>query len=158
MTSQPFIDSIRFRFILATSFKHPPPNPTEIPQWDGIVFDQEEIRALWHKPTPDLDGWMRAAATARPGAKRDTLIGDSGRKPVAQLGRPSLLPAYFAALRDGWPQAGPGQRPMSWRQSGVDAGQGTECLCARSLLVNRRSNLALTQFWCSSYSAPINLA
>jgi hypothetical protein len=24
--------------------------------------------------------------------------------------------------------------------------------------VNRRSNLALTQFWCSSYSAPINLA
>jgi hypothetical protein len=24
--------------------------------------------------------------------------------------------------------------------------------------VNRRSNLALTQIWCNSYSAPINLA
>jgi hypothetical protein len=30
---------------------------------------------------------------------------------------------------------------------------------ARKLLVNRRSNLALTQFWCSCvYSAPISLA
>jgi hypothetical protein len=59
-----------------TSFKRPPTSPTDIPQWDGIVFYEEEIRALWHKPTPDLDEWMRAAAAARPDDKRDTLIGD----------------------------------------------------------------------------------
>lgn len=57
------------------TFMHPA-SPQWIPQWRKIVFVQDEIRALWPKPTPDLDQWMRDSVAARPEEKRDSHISD----------------------------------------------------------------------------------
>lgn len=59
-----------------SSVKHPT-SPLNIPQWDGVIFEEGEIRALWPKPRPDLDEWMRTAATARPGDKKDAPVEDA---------------------------------------------------------------------------------
>jgi hypothetical protein len=58
-----------------TTFMHPA-SPQNIPQWNGIVFLEKEIRALWPKPMPDLDKWMMHSVTTRPDEKRDSRISD----------------------------------------------------------------------------------
>jgi hypothetical protein len=57
------------------TFMHPA-SPQNIPTWRGIVFFKDEICALWPKPTPDLDQWMRHSVATGPDEKRDSRIGD----------------------------------------------------------------------------------
>lgn len=58
-----------------TTFMHPA-SPQNIPQWRGIVFIQDEIRALWPRPMPDLDEWMKHSLASRPEEKRASHISD----------------------------------------------------------------------------------
>jgi hypothetical protein len=51
-------------------FMHPS-SPQNIPLWRGIVFDQDQVRALWPKPTPNLDTWMLNDFQAHPNKKRE---------------------------------------------------------------------------------------
>jgi hypothetical protein len=58
-----------------TTMMHPAA-PQNIPQWNGIVFDNKEIRASWPKAAPTLDQWMISDAAAHPDKKRDSRIDD----------------------------------------------------------------------------------
>lgn len=58
-----------------TTFMHPS-SPQNIPQWRKIVFEQNEIRGLWPKPTPDFDAWMLSDFLARPDEKRERRLSD----------------------------------------------------------------------------------
>jgi hypothetical protein len=59
-----------------------PARAQQVPHWRGVIFDENQIRALWPRPRADLDKWMHAAAIARPHEKRKTRIDDC----VAQTG------------------------------------------------------------------------
>jgi hypothetical protein len=61
-----------------TSSKYPAA-PLPIPEWYGIIFDEDEIRDLWPKLAPDLDDWMRKDAEKDPNVKKDTRIADCRR-------------------------------------------------------------------------------
>jgi hypothetical protein len=58
-----------------TTLLHPA-SPQIIPQWNGIIFEEEDIRALWPKPRSDLDRWMRHSVATLPGEKRNSRISD----------------------------------------------------------------------------------
>jgi hypothetical protein len=58
-----------------TTFLHPS-SPEDTPQWTGIVFDSDEVRTLWPKPTPDIDAWMLNDFQARPDEKRESRVAD----------------------------------------------------------------------------------
>jgi hypothetical protein len=58
-----------------TTFMHPA-SPQPIPEWRDIVFVEDEIRALWPKPKPNLDEWMRRSVATHPNEKRDSRISD----------------------------------------------------------------------------------
>lgn len=57
------------------TFMHPA-SPQNIPRWTGVIFEEEEVRALWPKVRLDLDQWMKHSVMSRPSEKRDSHISD----------------------------------------------------------------------------------
>jgi hypothetical protein len=58
-----------------TTFMHPS-SPQNIPLWRSIIFDPDEVRTLWPKPTPDVDAWMLNDFQTRPNEKRERRLTD----------------------------------------------------------------------------------
>lgn len=70
----------RFRALAVDAFGETafmrPPVEREFPKWNGIIFDDDKIRTLWPKPTPNVDQWMKASVLNSPDEKRDSRISD----------------------------------------------------------------------------------
>jgi hypothetical protein len=58
-----------------TTFMHPS-SPENIPLWENIVFEANEVRAHWAKPTPDIYNWLLERCQERPDEKKESRIAD----------------------------------------------------------------------------------
>jgi hypothetical protein len=79
-----------------------------------------------------------------------------------RLREAELLDHVVVDFHYSFPWADPWKRgrwlPLGYRNHQFDCSASIECGSAWLLTPDRRPRLALTQFWCSSYSAPISLA